>query len=359
MLKKIEQFLKKFLLKILVFKSKNLNRSTKITLTNQSNVLFIRLNRIGDALVSTPTISLIKRKSNSNVFVLADKKNHFVFRNNPFIDHIIVFEKGLKGFFKTLKLIKQNKIHVIVDLHDDISTTVSFLIALAKTGFKVGFHKNDIKIYTHTVIKPDTSTTHIIDRLLTLTTIFGIQKDEHCKVEFFPGQESLKKGKEIIEKKFTTKKFLLGINISAGSDARFWGIENFRQLIKTIEKFDVNIILFSDPKDADKAEKITDTNYIFPITKDFHLFSAGIFQLNMLFTPDTAAVHLASIKKIPVFGLYVKYMTIDSIWSPYNTPFDCIITEESNLKNVKFSEVINKFIPFLEKHLNVERNTQM
>jgi len=90
-----------------------------------------------------------------------------------------------------------------------------------------------------------------------------------------------------------------------------------------------------------------------PPSKEFDTFAAGISKLNFLFTPDTSVVHIASIYKIPVFGLYVKYNTQDMIWSPYNTEFDCIVTEEPTLKNISFEEVINKFIPFLERNINV------
>ena len=40
------------------------------------------------------------------------------------------------------------------------------------------------------------------------------------------------------------------------------------------------------------------------------------------------------------------------IWSPYNTPFDCVITKEPTLKNINFDKVKQKFIPFLERYLN-------
>ena len=71
----------------------------------------------------------------------------------------------------------------------------------------------------------------------------------------------------------------------------------------------------------------------------------------MLFSPDTATIHLASIHKKPVFGIYVQYNTDDMVWSPYRSDFDCVITKEPTLENVKFEDVILKFEPFLQKYL--------
>lgn len=361
MLKKIEQSFRKTLLKFLLFLSKQKNTELNLpSITSNTKVLFVRLNRIGDALVSTPLIDLVKSKTGSKIFVLADKKNHFVFSNNPNIDKVIVFEKGLKGFLSVLKFIREQHIDIIVDLHDDVSTTVSYLLALANVKYKFGLQKPNKEVYTHTVLRIDSRKEHVIDRLLKLSELFHIQYEkEEIKIGYYPKKENRSEAEKIIAQKFPTKRFLLGINISAGSDARFWGVENYKSLLQLLKNYDINLLVFSDLKDFPKAKLIADDNLIYPLSKDFDKFAAGILQVDMLFSPDTSAIHIASIKKIPVFGLYVKYKTQDMIWTPYNTDFDCIITEEPSLKNIKVDDVTKRFIPFLEKYLYAYRNTKL
>lgn len=361
MLKKIEQFLRRFLLKLLLlFRKSNGRDSSNPVITPNKKILFVRLNRIGDALVTTPLIDLVKKKTDCKIYILADKKNHFVFSNNPHIDSVIIFQKGLKGFISILKFIKSERIDIMVDLHDDVSTTVTYLFAIANVKYKLGLNKINSEIYTHKVQRLDSSSNHIIDRILKLSELFDISytKDE-IKIGYYPKAENLNFAKEIIDKKFPEKKFLVGINISAGSDARFWGVEHFKEIVELLKKYDSNILLFSDLKDYDKAKSIIDEKFIYPVSKDFDKFVAGVLQVDLLFSPDTSAIHIASMKGIPVFGLYVKYKTQDMIWSPYNTDFDCIITEEPTLKNITVEEVKQKFITFLEKHLNAKRSTNL
>lgn len=361
MLKKIEQFLRRFLLKLLLLSKKSNGRDdSNPVITTNNKILFVRLNRIGDALVATPLIDLVKKKTGCKIYVLADKKNHFVFSNNPHIDSIIIFQKGLKGFISIHKFIKHEKIDIMVDLHDDVSTTVTYLFAIANVKYKLGLNKINSEIYTHKVQRLDSSSNHIIDRILKLSELFDISysKDE-IKIGYYPKTENLNFAKEIIDQKFSEKKFLIGINISAGSDARFWGVEHFKEIVELLKKYDSNILLFSDLKDYEKAKSIIDEKFIYPVSKDFDKFVAGVLQVDLLFSPDTSAIHIASIKSIPVFGLYVKYKTQDMIWSPFNTDFDCIITEEPTLKNITVEEVKQKFIPFLEKHLNAKRSTKL
>ena len=92
-MKRIELLIKKLLLNLLLlFKSGKMKDPS--VFNSGSKILFIRLNRIGDALVVTPLLKLIKDNLRCEIHVLADKKNYFVFANNPSIDNIIVFNKG-------------------------------------------------------------------------------------------------------------------------------------------------------------------------------------------------------------------------------------------------------------------------
>ncbi|MFO7525563.1 MAG: glycosyltransferase family 9 protein [Ignavibacteriaceae bacterium] len=357
-MKKIEFFFKNILLKLLLIFNPVKKESSLPDINSGSSILFIRLNRIGDALVATPLFHEVKQHPGCRIIVLADKKNHFIFRNNPSIDEVIVFEKGLSGITGINRIIQKNNIDVIVDLHDDVSTTVSFLVAFAKVKYKVGLRKSNHTLFTHTVEKLDPVNHHVIVRLLKLSELFGVSVNtQFVSVKFYPSEENEIQAAVRIQKMNPDNKYLLGINISAGSDARFWGVDKFKELAECISEYQVRIILFCNESDYHYARKITTEDNIYPTTKDFGNFAAAIMNLDLLITPDTSVVHIASVKKIPVFGIYVKYNTDDIIWSPFNTDFEYVLTEEPTLKNISFKEVKIKLIPFLEKHLNAKTNS--
>ncbi len=355
MIKKIEYSIRKFLLRVLSWLSrKTKSSSDKIKINSDTKCLIIRINRIGDALVTTPFIHLLKQKTCCNISVLADRKNYFAFNNNPDIDEIMIYDKGLKGFFQTLKVINSRNFDIVIDAHDDVSTTVSFLISAIRCNYKLGLEKSNKSIFTHTTPRPDANKYHVTERICSLLKILEINySKEEIKIIYNPTESSINKIKESFENIFHRNKFLLGINISAGSDARFWGTENFRLLINKLSEYDINIILICHQKDFDKAKKIIDEKFIFNPTNDFDLFAAVIQNLNMLFTPDTSAVFLADAKGITVFELFVKYQMDEIIWHPINSEFDCVITEEPTLHNIEFEQVWKKFLPFFEKHLKL------
>jgi ADP-heptose:LPS heptosyltransferase len=359
-MKSIEIFFKNILLRVLLFISK-FNKNNKGESSNKfAKILFIRLNRIGDALVTTPLLHLLKKKINPKIYLLADKKNYFAYNNNPDVDEVIIFKKGVKGILEIINLIKTENINTIVDLHDDVSTTVSFIIALSSSGNKFGLEKENKIIYTKTIPKLDSKKVHVVTRLLEMAKLFNVNPDSSKNwIGYYPDYKSLKRADDFLKGAFSSKNFLIGINISAGSEARFWGIERFKSLIELLLTFklsksiDLNILILSAPKDLNYAEKIIQNNNdqtaIF-CSEYFDEFAAVISNLNILFTPDTAAVHIAAAFHIAVFGIYV-HDTEDMIWSPYGVDFDCAATNNPNLKSMDFEEVKNKFEPFLEKRL--------
>lgn len=353
-MKKIEIFMKNIFLRILLLLKSGSRGKAQPEFNENSKILFIRLNRIGDALVTTPLLHEVKRQLRCKVYVLSDRKNSFVFSNNPDVDKVIVFPKGFKGFFETLDIIKKENFDAIVDLHDDVSTTVTYLFAMAQAPHKFGLKKANAQVYTKTVEKPDASTTHVIERVMALAELFNIKVcKEELNVNYFPKPQSDKKVEELLKMKFPEKKFLLGINISAGSPARFWGVENFRELISFLEGYDIHVLLLCSESEAPQALEINGgaEDMIF-YSPSFDEFASAISKLNMLYTPDTMAVHLASAFRVPVFGMYVHYNTRDMIWTPYRSDFECVITENSNLTGVTFNQVIDKFKPFLEKYIS-------
>lgn len=363
-MKKIEFALKNFLLKILLFfnsvyppKADEKNKD-KINLTKDSKILFIRLNKIGDALVTTPLLKLIKDKTGCSITILADKKNHFIFNDSKIYDEVLIHKKGLNGFKEIVSKINAKQFDVVIDLHDDISTTVSFLIASIKAPVKIALKKGNENIYTHLVEKINPVKSHVVLRVMEFAKAFNLEFDEqNINIHYFLSENSINGTKNFLKNNFTNK-FLAGVNISAGSVARFWGVERFKKVITVLENYDLEILILSTETEKKFAEEIAGNKYPIFTTPDFNNFAAMISKLDFLFTPDTSIVHLASAFEIPMFGIYVKYKTTNMIWSPFKSKFDCVITEEPNFKNLEFEQVEEKFKTFIEQ-IYEQRNSKV
>ncbi len=360
MLKKLEIAIRKLILKLLLRSNKVERSNETIELNRDSKILIIRLNRIGDALVTTPLLRLIKENSDCKIHLLADKKNHFVFINNKFVDKIIVWEKGITSYKNLVKKLNQENYDAVIDTHDDISTTVTLLLTKLKSTNKIGFDKGSETIYSHVVPKPDSTKTHIIERVIKLVEPFAINPVfKNVNIVYEPMRSSIDFLDDYLKKENLDGKYLFGLNISAGSDSRFWGVERYKILINELKKMGVSPLLISAAKDLDKAKEISNGEIKIFQNESFDIFAALISKLNFLFTPDTSVVHLASAYNIPMFGIYVKFNTNDMVWYPYQSKYELVITEEENFKNLETSEVIPKFIEFFKKVYYEQTNTKL
>ncbi|MGE5364895.1 MAG: glycosyltransferase family 9 protein [Bacteroidota bacterium] len=350
-MKKFELLLKQLFLRLLLFFVSTKRSDKPVHISSSTRIMFIRLNRIGDALVCTPLLKQVKDSLNPVIYLLADKKNHFVFNNNPSVDHVVVFEKGLKGFREILKYIRSENIDVLVDLHDDVSTTVTYLTAFAHVSHKFALRKSNSLVYTKTINKPDPSKVHVVDRILSLAGLLGFEpKHADANICYYPEDKSYARADSFLNSKYRDRKFLAGVNISAGSEARFWGVDNFKRLIKLLKESGIDVLVMCTTRDLKHALQIADNNndMIF-YSPSFDVFSAMISRLDVLITPDTSVVHIASCFCIPVFGLYVKYNTEDMIWSPYRSYFDYVVTTEPELEAITFEETAGKLRDFVQK----------
>ncbi len=356
-MKKIEILLRKLLLKLfLLLRQKE--RVTKAPhLTDKSRIVIIRLNRIGDALTSTPFIKLLKKNYNCNLTLVCSKSNHFIFRQKGLVDNLIVYDKKQNNLTKIIRMISEINPDLLIDLHDDVSFTVSMIIAFSSSRCKMGFYKQNHKLFNLPIPRPDSKVHHIVDRNLAFADALGIlYKKDEINIIYKPDLNSISTVENFLKKNNLMNKFLAGVNISAGSEARFWGVERYRKLIDYLSNYDTNILLLTDKKDLGKAESISNGKWIIFHDDSFDVFAAMVGSLDFLFTPDTSIVHIASAFEIPLFGLYVKYKTEDIIWYPYKSKYEIVITENANLSSVDFETVIDKLKPFFER-IYYEKNS--
>ena len=82
-----------------------LKKVSVINKSNNLNILTIRKDELGDAVLSLPIYEAIKKKYPiSQITVLVSKYTEEIFKNNPFVDNILIVEPfWKKGIFEYIK----------------------------------------------------------------------------------------------------------------------------------------------------------------------------------------------------------------------------------------------------------------
>lgn len=331
----------------------------------ESKVLFIRLHRIGDALITTPLLKAVHDALGCEIHVLADRANGFIFEQLPFVRKVWLYEKQVSDFWRLPRALSKAGFDALVDTHDKDSTTVAFLLSLTRAPHKFGLDREGLAgLYTCAPARPADNELHPLLRVQQLQQCFGLgapNEDERAvdapRVYFPLTEAQAQEGKAFREKMVEEK--VIAVNISAGSEARFWGVEKFVGLIGWLRSKGYGVYLLRAPKEHERAVAISAGVTNLPTEQgggqpvaiftgaNFASFASAIKAADLLFTPDTSAVHLASAYGVPVFGLYVQQDPQQMIWYAYGVPHAEICTPYNHLKNITAAAAREQLAAFL------------
>ena len=345
-LKRIEIVLRRFLIFMLGFFVRRQHQPSKSLDFNSCKILFIRQDRIGDVLISTPIFTSVKEHYPSALIdVLLSENNHFVLQNDPIIRKCWIYKKSIGEVITLIRSIRKEKYDFVVDMMDNPSVTSTLLCLFFGARWNVGIAKNNNYVYDIRVPMLSRRDTHIIDRIAQLLIPFHIDpNNEKLSLRYFTSHQSDEFAERFLSAHQLGNRPLIGINISAGGAVRFWGIENYRALISFLSEqypYLCPIILYQ-PSDVEKAKSIAEDDskvILSPVTNTFDQFAAMIKRLSFLISPDTSAIHLASAFGIPSVVLYVQSDKSLRIWEPYGTEYEAVVTDVDNLSTIPVTDV--------------------
>jgi ADP-heptose:LPS heptosyltransferase len=344
--KRIELRFRRLLIKLLgqLFQRKNILQSNIDF--NTCKFLFIRQDRIGDVLISTPLFGVLKKHYPSAIVdVLLSENNYFVLENEPLIHTRWMYRKKVGSFISLIRALRSEHYDFVIDLMDNPSTTSTVFCLLINAKWNIGIDKDNRFVYDIVVPMLSRRETHIIDRIAQLLIPFHIDpRVEKYAVRYATSFDSENSVNRFLRQNNMLSHPVIGVNISAGGDVRFWGIENFKKLLSHLLNFypEFKMLLLYQPSDEQRAKKIAESNQsvvLSPVTSSFDQFAAFVKRLSFLVTPDTAAVHLASAFKVGTVVLYVQSDKALRIWEPYGTDYECIVTDIDDLSTIPVTQV--------------------
>jgi len=159
---------------------------------NTCKILFIRQDRIGDVLISTPLFGVLKKHyPNAILDVLLSESNYFVLENDPLIHHRWKYRKNIGNIVRLIHTLRNEQYDFVVDLMDNPSTTTTILCLLIKAKWNIGIDKDNRFVYDILVPMLSRRDTHIIERLAQLLIPFHINpEEEKFTVRYFTSSDS-------------------------------------------------------------------------------------------------------------------------------------------------------------------------
>ncbi|MBM4168285.1 MAG: glycosyltransferase family 9 protein [Ignavibacteria bacterium] len=316
---------------------------------DSSKFLFVRQDRIGDVLVSTPLFHAIKKRYPKAVLdVVLSPNNVMAIGNEQLVRTRWVYRKNPIAAIALIRRLRRQKYDFVIDLMDNPSATSTLLVLTSGGSWTIGLEKSNA--YAYDIVVPLLSRTdvHIVERIAAILTVFGIEPiHERLQIRYETTKESDRRAEDLLRESRASTRQVVAINISAGSETRFWGIENYKSLLKKLRERipTCSFLLLHKATDGTRAREIASAvpNVLVPPKTSFDEFAALIKHSDILITPDTAAVHLAAAFDIPSIVLYVQSDPTLRIWEPYGSLAECLVTPVDDLTTISVGQVVEAF----------------
>ena len=275
-------------------------------------ILVIRFSSIGDIVLTTPVMRLIKAKyPDCELHFVTKKKFKDVVALNPHIDILHLLDDNLSDLINELKA---TEFDYVIDLHNNFrSKRVRRNVRIKERGNIYWLNKLDVRKFLYTAFKinclPDV---HITDREVDTLKALGIEND-NLGLEYYISEDD---NNQALQLTSSLSDGYVAFVIGATYYTKRMPAELIARVCDGIKK---PVVLVGGPGDADAAQVIESkckNNRILNLCSKLPLnVSAGIVKNAILvIAHDTGLMHIAAAYKkniltlwgntVPEFGMY-------------------------------------------------------
>jgi ADP-heptose:LPS heptosyltransferase len=301
---------------LLPFRSRQLRQGRKLDPQRIRRVIFLRQDRIGDMVVTLPTIHALKRRyPHIEISMLASPANVSIIKHDPAVSEIHLYNKKRLGdTLRTLRHIRRQRYDVFIDLMTGTSITSLILtLLMARGSFKIGLSKEAFRQYYDCYTREDVlGEQHIAYQVGATLLPFGIDlTQEPLDGAVRLSVEQWERGSQIVAQLRDSKyEATVGINISAGRVNRSWDQERYATALARLSRSypHLQFIVLCDPRDYSRGVTIAKAGgsnvAIIPSGLSLPEVVAVITKLDCILSPDTSICHIAAGLDVPLLGFY-------------------------------------------------------
>ncbi len=305
-----------------------------------NKILIIRFSSLGDILLSSPLVRILREKfPNANIDYLTKSNYADLVKFNPNITSVIELRTDLKDELRTLKeQIQNSRYDVILDIHNSIrSRYIRFFSGAKYQGvvnkrifkrfflvtFKWNFYKEIISV---------------ADRYIETARRLGIENDVRGLEIFVPEENILTVNAMLDKYKLNRYNIVIGIAPCAKHFTKCWLQNRFIELgFRLTKLYSAKILIFGNKNEQDycndmaqminaKASASVAESFAGKLT--LLETAAALDHCSIVITNDSGIMHLAAARKkkiLAIFGSTVKEFG----FYPYGT--DYILIEAANV----------------------------
>jgi len=327
-------------------------------------ILIIKLDHLGDLLLSTPSLKLLRRAyPDAHISMVVGPWGEKLMKDCPFLDRVIVYrpgwmEQGKKKkvyWAETLdliRLLRRERYDLFFELRGDLfSILIGFV---AKIPYRIGFGvAGGGWLLTNEVTQDNEK--HQIEIMLDIVTEVAPQNiDPDLNPELWLTDQERRWARQYLSNLGidSNRWPLIGIHLGAGYPSKQWKVEKYARLIKRLtEELKAKILLVGGKEEEKYRASIQDDQDVYSaIGKCDIRQTAALLECCHLFVGnDSAPAHLAAAAGVAVVVVFCAANS-SARWGPFGekvivinkeSKVDCSGCEHSRCEDTRCMDLIS------------------
>lgn len=277
-------------------------------------ILIVRTDRIGDVLLSTPVIKVLRDNfPSAHIAVMVSPYARDILEGNPHLDEVIIYDKdsqhrSWKTSMRFAGSLREKKFDLAIILHPtNRAHLITFFAGIPR---RVGYDRKLGFLLTDRIKhRKQLGEKHELEYSLDLIRYLGIEPKD--KTTFMPIKSESEKWVGLILGQAGIKETdrLLAVHPGASCISKLWPTERFAEIAdRMADKYGFKILIVAGPNDANLAGKVAGGIHCKAVNlagKTSVSQLASVFKrCSLLISNDSGPVHIAAAVGTPVIAIF-------------------------------------------------------
>lgn len=360
-------------------------RFRRVILTEAKRILIVRIDELGDLVLTTPFLRELRRVyPESFITLLANPRFCQIIELCPYIDEIITYDReahspyfGRRQLFSFAKKnLWDKKYELAIDPRFDFDPIGLQLLFLSGASLRVAYSQDvgslkqlrrDFRtdqLLTHVIHDP-LPDKHEVERNLNVLKFMGCKIKSNELELWLSEEDRLFAQKFIEERKWNQNEMLIVSAVGAGHERRQWPVRRYIEVFENLhEKYRVKFLLIGAEKDKPLGKIIEEKAGAWIINSigktTLRQMAALIEKCRLYLGNDTGPMHIASALKVPVVAIYgpsdpisfgpwkVAHRIVRTNFSCSPCKFECPFDDPRCMTEISPEEVIAATVEMIE-----------
>ncbi|MCX6559654.1 MAG: glycosyltransferase family 9 protein [Candidatus Aminicenantes bacterium] len=281
------------------------------------HILLIRLRRIGDVVMTTPAVALLKSfLPESALTYLIEEPYRRLVEGLPAVDRVLAVpaKQDRRAFFGLLRQVRRERFDAVLDFHG--GPRASWITAFSGAKLKVGYAlRGKSFLYDRAVPRqPERGVRHSAQSHAELVRALGFEFNDAALPAYqlpeATAEEKTRVGAVMAEFGLADKKYAV-LHVGAGNAFRDWGSENHAVLAAALARRpDFKVALIGGPGDLTRQEEVITGaaagGRVAGLAGRLNLIEtrALVARAALFVGPDSGPMHIAASTPTPIVALF-------------------------------------------------------